>query len=146
MGRRTEDRGPVAAAGVAAILLGALVRFREVKFPEDITDLATVSIEVAAIAIGFLATAQTILLSLEHRPMIRMLRASGDFDRLVVLSFRAIHWCFGVIALSAAVLLLDMLTVGAQLQPYSVALWSVSILGGFVACFTVFRILGRPDL
>jgi hypothetical protein len=142
MGRWSEDWSPLAAASADAILLGMVVHFRGVTIPADFTVLVAVSIEVAAIAIGFLATAQTILLSLEHRPMIRMLRASGDFDRLIVLSLRAIHWCFGVIVLSAAVLLIDMLQVSAQLLPYSIAFWSASILGGFVACFTVLRIFG----
>lgn len=50
--------------------------------PDTLKELFPVVISISAIAVGFLATAKSILLSLEERPVVRHLRQMGDMTNL----------------------------------------------------------------
>src|SRR5438132_14366013 len=76
MGALTERRYPLAAGLVA----GAVYYFVAPEFPvkpENAASLFSAIISVAAIAVGFLATASSILLSIDRKPIIFKLKEVG---------------------------------------------------------------------
>lgn len=74
---------------------------------DALPNLFTAVVGVSAIAVGFLATAQSILISLETRRAVKFLKEANGFSRLVNYMMAATHLSFVLAALSAFALLLD---------------------------------------
>lgn len=116
----------------------------------DLTVSLSAFTTIAAIAIGFLSTAKSILLSIQNTKDIMVgLRANpGIYSRILFFMRSAINWCFLSALISLAALVVDK----AQLDwVYSALIHCVVFTGvtaGF-ACYRIttvfFRLLNAPD-
>jgi type III secretory pathway component EscU len=102
-----------------------------------LTGLFTAVVSVSAIAVGFLATAESILLSLESKRVMKFLKEANSFNALVDYMMSAIHLSFALAAFSAFALL-----VGPDAHlwwyKYAFALW-LFVLS--TASFSYYRIV-----
>jgi hypothetical protein len=139
-----ERSYPIMGAAIVGVVY--VVFFRTHAFPSTLHDLFAAVISVGAISVGFLATAKTILISLNDRPVIKKLRESGYYRWLVEYIVEAINWSFAVAALSAGGLLLRFAKEGTD-QSWEHALfltiWWFGLAGAGLAYFRVVRVLGK---
>lgn len=63
-------------------------------------------VSVSAIAVGFIATAKMILLTIDQRRVLRMLKQEGAFATLVTYMMQAITWSFASAILAGLALFL----------------------------------------
>ena len=90
MSERVERWYPVVgAAGASAVYV--ILLWGE-PLPKRSGDLIAATISVAAIAVGFLGTAQSILLSMPNRRIVRQLQDIGRFKLVRHYVTRAIEW------------------------------------------------------
>lgn len=106
MSRFVEERFP----WFAAALLGAATCwcFWSRALPTSMTDLLAALISVASIAVGFLATAKSILVSIDDRPIIRQIRNVNRYTDLIDYMMCSIHWSFCLGSLCVSMLLVDL--------------------------------------
>lgn len=101
--------------GVGAVLASLYVCFGSIPDRALINAVLPLVTSVAGIAIGFLATAQAILLSMSSGRADRLLRDAGYYCYLVGYLSAAIHWSFGAVAVSLlGLVLFDSLPPGIQ--------------------------------
>jgi hypothetical protein len=127
-----------------AIAYGLFLRRH--AFPPTLHDLFTAVISVSAIAVGFLATAKTILLALEERPIIVSLKQSGYYKWLIAYILEAIYWSFALAGVSAAGLLLTFAKRGAAQDwehAFFLAIWAFLLAGAGLSYFRVVRVLSK---
>ncbi|HEY1659952.1 MAG TPA: hypothetical protein VGG14_16485 [Candidatus Sulfotelmatobacter sp.] len=115
---------------------------------DALTNLFTAMVSVAAIAVGFLATAQSILFSLESKRVTQFLKDAGSFKALVDYMMEAIHLSFALAAISAFALLIDP-KAHRWWYPFGFAAWLfvLSYAGlGYYRVVSIFAaILRSPD-
>lgn len=130
MGLRSERAYPLALGLVS----GALVAWRLYPAwtpPSSAETLFNAGIQVGAIAIGFIATAQTILIAINDRQIIGRLKRTGHYQYLVGYTFNAIMWWALVVVVSA----LCVLLFGAG-STYSNEIRSAAFIGWTTLCVT----------
>jgi hypothetical protein len=120
---------------------------------DALANLFTAIVSVSAIAVGFLAAAQSILFSLESKRVTQFLKDAGAFNSLVDYMMQAIHVSFTLAAISAFALLVDVRT-GRWWHPYGFAIWLFFLCFAALAYYRVVsirvvsiftRILRLPD-
>jgi len=110
---------------------------------ESIRDLLTAVINVSAIAVGFLATAKSILFSIEKKRVIRQLKGVPEYyDLLITYLMSATKFAFLVSVVTACSLLIEF----KQFEHWHV--WFFRIWGSIViltawACYRVIHIFGK---
>jgi hypothetical protein len=116
--------------------------------PRTLHDLLGATISVGAIAVGFLATAKSMLLSISKSRVVRELKNAGHFKRLTGYFMTAIRWSFLLAALSALGLLFD-LDGNKQPHPWLFGLWVFTLVAASACCYRVINlfamILMSPD-
>jgi hypothetical protein len=143
-----ERRYPLVGGGLVA--LGYLLMYKKLDFVsrDALTNLFTAMVTVAAIAVGFLATAQSILFSLESKRVTHFLKEAGVFRSLVDYLMDAIHLSFALAALSAFALLVDP-KAHRWWYPFAFATWLFILSFAGLAYYRVVsifsQILRSPD-
>lgn len=89
------------------VAIGFIGFGREYQPPETSTQLITSILSVSAIIVGFLATAKSILISMDGSRVVRMLKEARKYDSLVQYFMSAINWSMILAGTSAVVLLVD---------------------------------------
>lgn len=135
MNERTERWYPFVAGLLTGIIF--LIACRNCELPKSVKDLLTAALTIGSITIGFVATAKSILFSIEQKRIIRILKDVSKFKVLVRYLMAAIHWSFAWAALSGLGLLIDF---------ESPALWHTWIFSIWVwftvtACLTYYRVI-----
>jgi hypothetical protein len=121
-----ESNHPAVLGAVAtAFVVIALCKFSNWVDPvmKGITKLAPSALNVSAIAVGFLATSEAILLSLSRSRVVRQLQKEGHYSRLIRFFRQALSASFGF-ALMSALLTALRLELGGKLRYACVALWA----------------------
>ena len=103
--RLQEEWSPLIWAVVAG-LAGALAGLSATSVNEIVGVVVPVAISVAAVMAGFQTTGQSLMLVLIDSPVIRSLRASGHYERLVSYFWASIRTLAVFIGLALAVLVL----------------------------------------
>ena len=98
---------------------------------QGIATLLPAALNISAIAIGFLATSQAILLSLNRSNVIRLMKASGHYNRLHSFLRRAITTSF-LWAILSALLSTFHLLIGGLWRLGTVCLWT------YFCCCSIF--------
>jgi hypothetical protein len=143
-----ERHYPLVGGGVVA--LGYLLLHKTFDFVsrDALTNLFTAMVSVSAITVGFLATAQSILFSLENKRVTKFLKDAGAFKSLVDYMMDAINLSFVLAALSAFALLVDP-KVHRWWYPFGFAIWLFILSFAGLAYYRVVRIfteiLRSPD-
>lgn len=134
---------------LAAIGAGAYFFFcSHYLIPRVSKDILTVVVSIAAIAVGFLATAKSILISIDHRDIIRQLKAKKVYDRIVNYLLTATYASAFVSVISAAILLWDFGDPVATNPPtwasrVIVSVWLFAVVFAFLATMRVIHIFGK---
>jgi hypothetical protein len=136
----TERRYPL-IAGLAA---GIAFFFLAPSFPvaaDAAPSLFSAVISVAAIAVGFLATAKSILLSIENKPIIADLKAHGRYSTLIDYLMCATKWSFFLAVMSITCFLADLKT--PYWHRWLFAFWVFAMFSTGASCFRVIHIFGK---
>ena len=109
--------------------------------PADLNDLLSAIINVSAIAVGFLATAKSILISIQGSRIIRQFKSGGGarYAQLIDYLMTAIYSCFALAALSTIGLLID-LKAQAIGQTLAVSIWMMCLVYAGLTCQRVIAI------
>jgi hypothetical protein len=143
-----ERRYPLVGGGIVAF--GYLLMYKRFDFVsrDALPNLFTAMVSVSAIAVGFLATAQSILFSLENKRVTQFLKDAGAFKSLVDYMMEAIHLSFVLAALSAFALLVDA-KAHRWWCPFGFAIWLFILSFAGLAYYRVVsifaNILRSPD-
>jgi len=114
------------------------------KFPLSIRvkDLLMATVNISAIAVGFLAAAKSILLTIQGRKVIRQAKTAGLYQMLIDYMIWAIYSCFFLSIFSAIGLLLD-LEHQQNWYHYAFAIWLFISINSLFSFCKVIRLLGR---
>lgn len=92
---------------------------------KKVETLFGVVISVAAIAVGFLGTAKSILFSIDRHPLIVGLKDAKQYPKLIGYMLTGIWTCLFVVFYSSCLLLVDFVAV-PNLKAWLVSLWFFS--------------------
>lgn len=135
MDERTERAYPLVAGILSGVIF--LVACRDIVLPKSTKDLLTAALTIGSITIGFVATAKSILFSIEQKQIIRILKDAGKFKVLVQYLMAAVHWSFAWAALSGLGLLIDFETPAL----WHTWIFSIWIWFTMTACLTYYRVI-----
>lgn len=130
---------PLACALTAGVVVAALVRGPKETM---ITTLTGHGINAAAIAVGFLATALSILVSIERSRIIQVLRTAEYYPIVLDYLMAAIRLWFAV-ALFSALLLVAWDHVPPPRQRYVFATWTFFVAWAATATYRMAAILAK---
>jgi hypothetical protein len=135
-----EKSAPFLSGTVAALLYVALHARR--PLPSGIHDVFAAAVNIAAIGVGFLLTANSILVSADDKVIIRLAKEAGVYEALVRYMLSATSWCLTVAILSAVGLLFDP---SWHLPWYTAALavWLFLAIGATASLFRVLLVFAQ---
>ncbi len=135
-----EGWGPWVVSIIAAVT--AYVWAESDPLPSTLGNLLNATVGVSAIAVGFLATAKSILLSMSDKWVVKQLKKVGYYQRLMGYFMTAIRWSFVLAIFSALGLLLDF-QKDPQPRPFLFALWILALAGTGACSYRVIHFFAR---
>lgn len=137
MSRTVEKWYPLCAGLVIGLVYGWWFPWR----PESkaLNALLPTIVSISAIAVGFIATAMSILVSMHGRRTIRSLRQMGTYDLLIRYMIGAVQWCLVLAVVSAVLLLTDLSSIERWLR-WVLGAWVFLTIGTGLACFRIMSI------
>jgi hypothetical protein len=126
--------------------IAALIYWRYgIKYlpPEELSKLFSNAITLGAIAIGFLATVQSILVTVQDRELIKAFREAGKYNYLIGYLLNAIHASFFLAAISTAGLIYPPAQTGAAtaVPTAFVICCDIWVLSLITAILTYYRVI-----
>jgi len=119
------------------------------NLPDALNELVSALISVSSITIGFLATAKTIVISIDNDTTIKQLKDVGHYDTIRQYIVEAINVSFALLVLSMLALILNIkpkpdkdgkiVLDGARYVFFW--LWVFSMVGTGLACYRVLALL-----
>jgi hypothetical protein len=109
---------------------------------DSLQNLFLAVISISAITIGFLATAQSILFSINQTRIIQNLRAVGKYRPLVGYLMAAVRWSFILAIVSAFCLMVDF-KHPEWWHPYLLGLWSFAVPVAITTCYRIIHIYAK---
>lgn len=140
MGKIIEKWYPFTVGGMVAALYLWLGWYKDM--PPNLKELLAAVISVSAIAVGFMATAKSILFSIEKKRAVRMLKEAGEFSTLIDYLMASVNWSFLLGLLSVVGLVLDFSKM-AWWRPCLAAMWLLLFVTAGVACYRVIHVLSK---
>lgn len=137
LARLAEDMSPI-VCGVLGFVLSVLVPLEEI--PDNMKDLYQAAMGIGAIVVGFLATAKSIIISVDDKPAISELKKIGHYSRLMGFFMYAI-WTAFFVSVASAVLVICSTESGLTYRVLFVV-WSVLLGAATAACVRVLRVFG----
>jgi hypothetical protein len=105
-------------------------------------DLMAVVVSVSAISIGFVATAKSILLTIQERTVIKYFKDSDRYRTLVDYFMSAIYWSFLAAGLSTIALMFDLSKANWWACRIASTLWIFFVVGATCSYIRVLTIFG----
>jgi hypothetical protein len=140
MSRRIENWYPTVGAVAVALFVVVYCRWQSGWIPPKATsDVLSAVINVSAIAVGFLAAAKSILFTIEHTRIIRLLKSANRLREVVRYMMRAINVSFALAGVSTAALLADADAHHWYTSPLAVV-WSFLLAASALTYYRVIRI------
>ncbi len=140
MGAFVERWYPL-VGGVAVSALYFLL-CRQMALSPSIDNLFSAVINISAIAVGFFATAKTILFSLSDRYIIKQLKKVGAFNTLVDYLLHAIKWCFLLAIVTGLAFFIDIKT-RPEWQTWAFSFWLFLVCVALLSSYRVITILAK---
>jgi hypothetical protein len=116
--------------------------FRNRPFPPSLDNLFTSVISISAIAVGFFATAKTILFSIGQSNIIIQLKNAKVFDLLVNYIMSAINYCLVLAILTGFWFFFDLETP-EKWYPWAFGAWLFFVSLALLSSYRVIRILAK---
>jgi len=116
---------PFVGGLVAAGIYLAVPRFRTYVFPEALPTLLSAVVTIGGVAVGFLATIKSILLTIDDKPIIHRVKNAGLYVPILDYLRAAFFWSFALTVVSAAALFTDYkgLTFWGRWYAAGTAVW-----------------------
>lgn len=110
--------------------------------PDTLPTLLSAIVSVAAIAVGFLATAKSILISADDKPIIKRAKEAGVYRRIVLYFRAAISWSFALSIASVLALLFDYRGLKTWDWPHAIgtAAWLWLATGAILSYLRIARL------
>ena len=141
MSRRLENAYPLILAFIAGTIY--FIWFRRTTVPVLFKELLSSVVSISAISAGFLATAKSILFSMEKKRILQQLgNESRLYELLIQYLMSAITWSFLSAIISGFYMLFDW-TKQEAWHSYLFGAWIVMVVLTSALCFRVIHILGR---
>lgn len=133
-----ERHGP----WIVAIISGVACRLCLPTMPNDmdVTNLMGTIINVSGVAMAFLATIQTLLLSMRENYILKEIQSLGVEHLLNDYMMNAIHSCLIVLLVSGAGFLISWKPPG---HPWMFAIWVGIVLYALAACYRIIYLFSR---
>ena len=138
--------------GVAALAMALFVQWKlpALRLPSELGQLFSSTLDIGAIAIGFLATAKTVLLSIQGSIAVERMRGSGLYEGLLKFILKAIRSSFALAAFSLACIFLDKAISDIEVAwELVVSVWLALVITTGLASYRVidvfFTILSPKD-
>lgn len=119
-----------------------LVFFRNHHFPPSLDNLFTSVISISAIAVGFFATAKTILFSIGQSNIIIQLKNADLFDLLIEYIMSAVNYCLLLAILTGLWFFFDLETP-EKWYPWAFGAWLFFVSLALLSSYRVIRILAK---
>ena len=100
---------------------------------------------ISAIAVGFLITSQSIILSIDQRSVIKGLKQGAVYGHLVRYVIEAIYWAFVTTIVTAAGMVLSMHVNGSEgmFSVGFIGVWIFITTTAIMCCYRVIRIFSK---
>lgn len=134
-----ERFGPVVAGGVVACLYWFLPDLKNQRIAESFHDILGATLGLAGIGAGFLATAQSIIISFEDKPIIRSLKKTPYYQLIVSYLQSAIRFSCLLAVYSSAGLLIDLKEPWNQARAAYFAAWLWLTVTSMLAYWRIMR-------
>lgn len=129
---------PVVIGGLISLLyLYLFKRFPKYALPANLRDLITAATTIASIAVGFLATAKAVLVSISNSDVIQWMKDGGHYDTIIDYFVTAIHYCLLTALWSGMLLLIDFKDP-TKIVLAAVAIW---VFLSVAALFSTYRVI-----
>jgi len=131
---------------LAAYLLYWCVSWRVRGWPpvsRSVKDLLVATVSVSAIAVGFLGTAKSILISMGNRKIVKQLKDAGYYGQVIDYLMAAINLAFALAIGSAAALLLDIGLLPPHCYVVVFGLWLLLAAWTAFTCYRVIRVFAK---
>lgn len=99
-------------------------------------------VSLSAIAVGFLATAKSILFTIDKKRIISQLKTAGKFNTLVDYLMMAVHWSFGLAVATSLCFVIDLKNP-ATWHRYVFAGWFFVLSTAALAYYRVVHIFAK---
>ncbi|MEZ6099972.1 MAG: hypothetical protein R3E01_13470 [Pirellulaceae bacterium] len=131
---------PVLGGAVVAIVYFAVPVLRQYALPATASTLMAAIVSIGGIAIGFLATAKSILVSIDDKAIIAKLKKSGYYRRIISYLRYAVRWSFALTIYSAALLLVDLNSGWTIWHSAGFSLWLLLAVASTLSYYRVINI------
>jgi hypothetical protein len=125
---------------IAAI--GYLSLSRWISIPTGVHDLFSAAVNIAAIGVGFLLTANSILVSADEKWIVQRAKEAGAYQLLVGYLLGATRWCLAAAILSAVAMLYDP-KWDLRWYPVALSVWIYIAIGAAAALVRVLNIFAQ---
>jgi hypothetical protein len=125
---------------IAALVYAAL--HQRWSLPTGIHDAFAAAVNIAAIGVGFLLTANSILVSADDKTIIRLAKEAGVYKVLVRYMLSATYWCLMAAILSVIGLLYDP-AWRLPWYPSALAMWMFFASGATASLFRVLLVFAQ---
>jgi len=142
---------PLVGGVASALLYLAIPLSRTHVLPETLPNLLSAVLTVAGVAIGFLATVKSILISIDERPIVQRMKEAGVYRRVIGYLRAAITWSFILTLVSSVALLANYkdVRVWDTQRQLGTAIWIVVAVGALLSYYRIAgiwqEILDRMD-
>jgi membrane protein required for beta-lactamase induction len=123
-----------------ALPLVYFVFFKEDVTVEKFIEMNKLVIGVAAIGVGFLGTTKAILVSISESRVMKRIKQSGEYERLLGYLFSGVWSCLALVLLSTLYMLLPLVD-GTNFTAISLVVWFAVAGFSIGACVRVIVIL-----
>lgn len=131
---------PIALGIIVAAFYFILLK--EYSFPKSLNDIFSTSTTLSGIAIGFLITAKSILFSIDEKYIIKQLKSTKIYRKLINYFMSAIQWSFFLAIVSLFCLFIDFSQPRAYLKIlFSSWLFSLTVSGA--SCYRVIDVYAQ---
>lgn len=131
---------PITTAALAGAFYLLFLRDRGV--PETLHEVFGAAVNVSAIAVGFLATAKSILISLDDKRVITHLKQTGKYSVFVNYLLRATQYSFALALLSGCALAVR-LSSSRPWQVYVFAAWLFFLVASLLSYYRVIHVFAK---
>lgn len=137
-----EQWYPLIGGAAIAAAYSLIKPAREYVLPDTMPNLLSAILTVAGVAIGFLATVKSILISIDERPIVQRMKEAGIYRRVIGYLRAAITWSFILTFISAAALLLSYkeITTWTTSRQVLTAIWLAVAAGALLSYYRIARI------
>lgn len=135
---RWEKWYPLSLGAIFTILCCSY--FSKNNLPDSWKEILSSATTLSSIAIGFLATAMSILFTISNSHVVKQIINTNSYDKLINYFLDAINWLFWLVLFSFIGLFVDIRAWQKPLQLLACGLWFFSLITSGLSSYRVIRV------